>query len=431
MGTSWSRWLRGGASGAGAKRAPTDPRLGTNVAIGMPVLAVVAVFLSARAGEGGFGALGLGATLALAVAAAVLGCHPIALGPRTLYALETPVVLLAGLLGGPLAGAAVGAASGIGDVNGVWRRRATYAGIASLQGLVAGHAGAAWSQGRLSLGAAGALGALGVLSAGAVGIAIVQIDRGSFSPPRIAWSAGTDVAGLVLALAPVLLMADAFAARPGLVLAAATSVAAAAVIVARFGEEREEAAAERHQVLLRDWLTGAASRAFFEVELERAREHVLRGGHPAGLLVVDADRFKEVNDRYGHTVGDGVLRELVRRIEGCARGGDVVARWGGEEFCVLAPGLGGVEELTTVAERIRSAVASRPFDVGGLSIPMTVSIGGTLLDGSLRSEAAFEVADRALYRAKRDRDTTCVLSAPAAATGCAASAAQRTSANAA
>jgi diguanylate cyclase (GGDEF)-like protein len=415
MGALWRRWLGDPAVRDDVARPPSDPRRGTYVALGFPVVALAAAWASAGAGDTAFGGLGLPATLALAVVAAVFGRHPIQLGPRTLYALETPTVLLAGLLGGPLAGAVVGAGSGLGDIGGVWRRRAAYAGIAAIQGVVSGHAGVAWHEGRLGPAAAAALGAACTVGVSAAGIALVQLDRGTLSVARLRWTALTDAVGLAVALPPVLLMVVSFEARPALVLATLVSVAATATIAARFGERREEAAAERHQGLLLDWLTGAASRGFFEVELERAREGVLRGQLPAGLLVVDADHFKRVNDTWGHMVGDGVLQELVHRIGRCARASDLVARWGGEEFCVLAPGLGGVHELIVLAERIRAEVASAPFAVGEFSIEMTVSVGGTLVDGAVHAAAVFDHADRALYRAKESRNATCVLSPPAPA----------------
>ena len=431
MGALWSRWFGSGACGSDAERPSSDPRLGTNVALAMPTLAVAAVWLSLRTGTAGFGDLGLWATLALALVAATFGRYPIELGPRTLYSLETPTVLVAGLVGGPLAGAVVGAAGGIGDIGGVWRRRLAYSGISALQGLAAGHAGLVWQDGRLGLLGAGLIGSAGILAVGVGGLVLVQIDRRAVSLHRIAWSAATDTAGLALSFAPALLMASGFATRPGLVVAAVASAAVTAIVASRFGEHREATASDRHQALLRDWLTGAASRAVFEVELERTRAGVLRGAHPAGLLVVDADRFKDVNDTHGHTAGDGVLRELVRRIERCAREGDLVARWGGEEFCVLAPAIGGVPELEVLAERIRVEIEAEPIVVGAVAISLTVSVGGTIVDGGLHGAAVFDHADRALYRAKRDRNATCVLPAPVADTPVAAAAAQRASANAA
>jgi diguanylate cyclase (GGDEF)-like protein len=378
------------------------------VAIAMPALAVGAAILSASAADRGFGGLGLAGTALLAVVAAVLGRFPLVLGPRTMYALETPTVLLAGLLGGPLAGGLVGASSGIGDVDGVWRRRAAYTGIAALQGIASGHLGVAWQEGRIGVVAATVVGAAAVLAVGLSGLVAVQLDRGGLSPSRLVRSAVTETVGLTLAVSPVAILAASFA-RPLLALAATLSLACAAVAAARFSQEREEIASERHEALLRDFLTGAATRARFELELERTREAVLRGAHPAGLLLLDADHFKRVNDTYGHAVGDGVLVEIVRRVERAVRSVDLVARWGGEEFCVLAPGLGSVGELETLAERIRCEVAARPFEVSGAVVGMTVSVGATLIDGAVPTATVFDDADRALYRAKQERNAVSLL----------------------
>ena len=91
----------------------------------------------------------------------------------------------------------------------------------------------------------------------------------------------------------------------------------------------------------RDQLTGAPNRRAFEEALAGEHARVVRGSLPAGLFVVDIDRFKAINDRFGHAVGDEALVTVVRRLTESLRPSDVVARWGGEEITVLAPGIGG------------------------------------------------------------------------------------------
>ena len=146
-----------------------------------------------------------------------------------------------------------------------------------------------------------------------------------------------------------------------------------------------------------DHLTGAPSRrAFFDVaerELARAR----RKCSGLGLLLVDADHFKRINDTYGHAVGDQVLRDLVRRTQEVIRKIDFCARLGGEEFAVLLPDASR-ETAAVVAERLRSAL-DRP--AGAAQEPAyTVSIGLAMLAPEENFASLMQRADKALYAAK-------------------------------
>ena len=183
---------------------------------------------------------------------------------------------------------------------------------------------------------------------------------------------------------------------------------AALTIAKRSRESTEAALAAEQQNARRDQLTGAPNRRAFEEALASEHSRVVRGGTPAGLLVVDIDRFKSVNDAHGHRVGDDVLVEVVRRLTDGLRPHDVVARWGGEELTVLAPGVRGRRQLEQLGERVRALVGSRPVVTSAGEAPITVSVGGTLLDGSVSPAFALQLADQALYEAKRTRNATAV-----------------------
>lgn len=131
-----------------------------------------------------------------------------------------------------------------------------------------------------------------------------------------------------------------------------------------------------------------------EVLISRARRH----GHQLALLLVDADRFKSVNDEHGHAVGDVVLRELAARLRERVRREDVVGRWGGEEFVVALPET-TPDGAAAVAEALRAGVSTTPIDADGKALDVTISIGVAAWTGQ-ELEDLVSRADRALYAAK-------------------------------
>ena len=166
--------------------------------------------------------------------------------------------------------------------------------------------------------------------------------------------------------------------------------------------ERERASAAMSEQLARDPLTGLANRRAFVGELERTRARCRREGTGLAVLFCDLDAFKPVNDRHGHAVGDAVLVEVARRLEGAIREGDVVARIAGDEFVVLLLGA-EAEAAAGVEARIRRALAE-PFDVDGLVVGVGVSVGVAHVEGRADVDAARDLvaeADRAMYRDKR------------------------------
>jgi two-component system, cell cycle response regulator len=152
---------------------------------------------------------------------------------------------------------------------------------------------------------------------------------------------------------------------------------------------------------MRDGLTGLWNRNaildILRIELFRAE----RNHRSTGILMLDLDHFKEVNDAYGHLVGDAVLQETSRRLQSVLRAYDAFGRYGGEEFLIVVPGT-DERELCELAERLRALVAAKPMLAGPYQIPITMSVGAAI--ASANAQSAPEVlasADAALYRAKQ------------------------------
>lgn len=162
------------------------------------------------------------------------------------------------------------------------------------------------------------------------------------------------------------------------------------------------AQARLREQAMRDPLTGLWNRACILDMLERELDRARRIATPLGLLMIDLDHFKRLNDTRGHQFGDHALSAFAARIQAAVRSYDAIGRYGGEEFLILAPGC-GEPELLAQAERLRAAVFSAPFDIEGLSIPLTVSIGASCVEPGFRvtSIELIRAADDALYEAKR------------------------------
>jgi two-component system cell cycle response regulator len=158
----------------------------------------------------------------------------------------------------------------------------------------------------------------------------------------------------------------------------------------------------QRQVAITDGLTGLHTRRFFEEAIATETARALRTGSSLGLLILDIDHFKRVNDRYGHNGGDRVLCEVADRLRSSVRPGDVVARYGGEEFAVLLP-QAGERDIVGTGERIRTSLAGAPIVVNQkTSISVSVSVGAAALPEHGRTPAELVLAaDRALYAAKQ------------------------------
>ena len=165
-------------------------------------------------------------------------------------------------------------------------------------------------------------------------------------------------------------------------------------LVLQWRRQREEL----ERAARRDPLTGMVNRAgFFEVlgtTLESARPDTM-----LGVLYIDLDDFKEVNDSHGHAVGDDVLAEVAHRLAGAVRTGDLLGRLGGDEFAVLCPDVGDIDDLTSVARRIIDDV-SQPITIRGFELRVGASIGIATTVGTVLPDQLVDAADRSLYLAK-------------------------------
>ncbi|MEM7504630.1 MAG: diguanylate cyclase [Pseudomonadota bacterium] len=150
----------------------------------------------------------------------------------------------------------------------------------------------------------------------------------------------------------------------------------------------------------RDPLTGLSNRRAFLQRAEPLWQEASDEGQPLAVVAMDVDHFKRVNDTYGHAVGDEVLRECADAIRQVSRAGDLVARWGGEEFLAILP-KSNLAEATHVAERIRETVATAAVASGGERICVTLSCGVAAQESHDALDALIAEADRLLYEAKR------------------------------
>jgi diguanylate cyclase (GGDEF)-like protein len=173
------------------------------------------------------------------------------------------------------------------------------------------------------------------------------------------------------------------------------------LVVYAFSQVRERYHQMR-QMAHSDPLTGLPNRRYIEPLLEQEVFRAERYNRGFAVLIADLDHFKEVNDQHSHAVGDQVLREVALRLTGCLRRSDTLARWGGEEFLVLAPAT-NLEQARLLGNRMLETMRERPF-VG--HIPLTLSLGIGCYHPHDTLEQIIFRADAALYRAKnlgRDR----------------------------
>jgi diguanylate cyclase (GGDEF)-like protein/PAS domain S-box-containing protein len=164
-------------------------------------------------------------------------------------------------------------------------------------------------------------------------------------------------------------------------------------------ERRRSEEAIQHMAY-HDPMTGLPNRLLFYDRFSQVLAHARRNQEQFAVILLDLDKFKEINDRFGHGVGDQLLRGVAERLTSQMRDGDTVARFGGDEFLLLLPGMRKIEDLAPLGQKILQAF-EQPFAVSGQALSVCASVGAAVFphDGSDR-DALIQKADVAMYRAK-------------------------------
>jgi diguanylate cyclase (GGDEF)-like protein len=161
----------------------------------------------------------------------------------------------------------------------------------------------------------------------------------------------------------------------------------------------ERRAGELEKIAHHDSMTGLCNRLYTELKVAQAIQEVEQFGKSMGLLMIDLDRFKEVNDRFGHAAGDVVLRTVSNTISCSLRASDILGRWGGDEFIAVITDVDR-RELRTVAEKCRRLIAESAATFENKSIRVTASFGETLISPGDTLITAVRRADELMYKSK-------------------------------
>ena len=181
-------------------------------------------------------------------------------------------------------------------------------------------------------------------------------------------------------------------------------VTAAYLVMARARDDARAAAESFKQIALHDLLTGLPNRQLLEDRIENAAQRARRTETSAAILFVDLDQFKQVNDAYGHDVGDELLVAIASRLSALVRPSDTLARLCGDEFVFLCEDLESPDDVELITSRIADALLT-PFESAGYEIMITASVGVAYAGPGKRiSTHLVSEADKAMYEAKRSRN---------------------------
>ena len=147
-------------------------------------------------------------------------------------------------------------------------------------------------------------------------------------------------------------------------------------------------------------LTGVGNRRFLDMTIGAAFHEYQRYQWPFGIIFLDIDHFKRVNDTYGHATGDAVLCMLAKTVAGCLRSFDFLGRWGGEEFIIVAPNV-TPESVKGIAERCRMLTESSVAECDGNSVHVTISLGATVVRAGDSVDSLIARADNLMYESKK------------------------------
>lgn len=350
---------------------------------------------------------GIAAAIVLVALTALAEQLNLVVGRRTRVSLSGPFLVAAALVGGPVVGACAGAATELFTTGDVRRKRVLCAVAGALQGLAVGLVGQQLTQRGVS--GAVVLATAGLLTGFALNARLVLRTLGRGVKLRFelrkTWSA--IVASWFLPAPLLVVFLYVYETAPGLALAFASGLLLAAAYANRFRRRLERNLAGERSRARVDALTNAPNRYALTEALSAEQARIRRGGRTAALCFLDLDRFKTVNDTYGYAAGDRLLVDVHNRLRGELRASDLVFRWGGEEFVVLAPHVDRAE-LADFAERLRLLLATRPFAIDGRPRTITGSVGAVLLDDGRPAEDALEAAGQLVKKAKQTRNAAVV-----------------------